>query len=246
MRRGLTLPLILLLAWELASRLGLADPRILPPASQVLLRGWAAFWNDDLLGNLLASLTRDLAGFSLGTLAGLCFGTLLGLSRLGDRLLGPSFHGLKQIAIFAWIPLISMWFGIGELAKIVFIAIAAFVPVVLNTEEGMRGASRQLIEVGRVLTFNRRQRLTRIFLPSALPAILTGIQLALMASWLATIGTEYFMTVGPGIGGLIIEGRERFEMDQVMLGILILGVVGFALNAVAGHLGRVLTRYETA
>jgi sulfonate transport system permease protein len=79
----------------------------------------------------------------------------------------------------------------------------------------MRGASRQLVEVGAMLTFTRAQLIARVFLPSALPSVLTGIHLALIFSWLATVGAEYFMTAGSGIGGLITEGRERFQMDLV-------------------------------
>ncbi len=151
-------------------------------------------------------------------------GTALGLSRIADRLFMPSFNGLRQIAILAWIPLISIWFGVGESAKVVFIAAAALIPVVLNTREGMRAASAQLVEVARALTFTRWQLVTRLYLPSALPSIATGVHLALIYAWVASIGSEYFMTVGPGIGGLIIAGRERFQMDLVMLGILILGI----------------------
>ena len=136
----------------------------------------------------------------------------------------PSWLGL---------PLISIWFGVGEAAKIVFIMAAALIPVVLNTYEGMRGASTQLIEVARALTFTRWQIVTRLYLPSALPSIATGVHLALIYAWVASIGSEYFMSVGPGIGGLIIAGRERFQMDLVMLGIVILGVVGFLLNLAA-------------
>jgi sulfonate transport system permease protein len=228
--RGLALPLLLLGLWETTSHLGGIDPRLLPPIEAVAQTAMAQLASGHLGADLAASLLRDVTGFAIGSAAGLAFGTLLGLSRLARGLIGPSFDAGKQIALFAWIPLISIWFGIGETAKIVFVALAAFTPVALNSFEGVCGASVKLIEVGTVLTFSRRQFVTRIFLPSALPSILTGLHLALINCWLATIATEYFMTVGPGIGGLIIEGRERFQMDLVVLGILVLGLVGFLLN----------------
>jgi sulfonate transport system permease protein len=156
----------------------------------------------------------------------------------------PSFNGLRQIAILAWIPLISIWFGVGESAKVVFIAAAAVIPVVLNTREGMRAASAQLVEVALALTFTRWQLVTRLYLPSALPSIATGVHLGLIYAWVASIGSEYFMTVGPGIGGLIIAGRERFQMDLVMLGILILGIVGFAINLGASAIEARLMRWK--
>jgi sulfonate transport system permease protein len=200
----------------------------------------------ELPADLAASLARDLAGFAIGAAAGLAFGMLLGLSRAADRLLAPSFDGFKQIATFAWIPLLSVWLGVGEAAKVAFVALAAFTPVVVNTCQGVRGASRELLEVGRVLRLTRRQILTRIVLPAALPSILTGVRLALIYAWLATIGAEYFMTVGPGIGGLVIEGRERFDMGLVMLGVVVLGLVGYLVGRLADAVGTRLAPWRQA
>ncbi len=242
--RGIALPALLLIAWEAASHQRLIDPRILPPLEQVARTAIVQIVDDDLLYHLAASLVRDAIGFTIGTVAGIALGTLLGLSRLADRLAAPTFNGVRQIAILAWIPLISIWFGFGEAAKIAFISAAALIPVVLNTYEGMRSASNQLIEVGQTLRFTTPQLITKLYLPSALPSILTGIHLALIYSWVASVGAEYFMTVGPGIGGLIIAGRERFQMDLVMLGILILGLVGFLINRGASAIEARLLRWR--
>lgn len=244
--RGLALPAGLLVLWELSAAFGWADVRFLPPLEEVAATFLRELASGGILQNLAASLGRNLAGFAIGASLGLAFGTATGLSRPFDRLFGPSFHALKQIALLAWVPLISMWFGFGESAKVAFIAIGAFIPVALNTHEGMRSASAQLVEVGVALRFSRGQFLRKLFLPSALPSIATGLQLGLIYSWLATIGAEYFMAVGPGIGGLIIAGRERFEMDLVMVGVVILGVVGFALNALATAATNRLLVWRTA
>ncbi|KTS37839.1 taurine ABC transporter permease [Methylobacterium indicum] len=246
LRRGLVLPLLLLVSWEASSRTGLVDPRFLPPLEAIFSTALTEIRSGDLVRHLAASLARDLLGFAIGASAGAAFGVLLGLSPLAARLFGPTFHALKQIAVLAWIPIISIWFGFAESAKVVFIALAAFVPVVVNTKEGVASASPQLVEVGRALRFSHRQMLLRVFLPSALPSIATGLQLALIYSWLATVGAEYFMAVGPGIGGLIIAGRERFQMDLVMLGVVILGLVGFLLNATAASLAARALRWRTA
>ena len=244
--RGTVLPILALAAWEFISHSGMVDPRILPPLERVVRTAFDQVAHQGLLRNLAASLLRDMAGFSLGSLIGVVIGTVLGLSRTADRLFMPSFSGLRQIAILAWIPLISIWFGVGEAAKIVFIMAAALIPVVLNTHQGMRSASTQLVEVARALTFSRWQLVTRLYLPSALPSIATGVHLALIYAWVASIGSEYFMTVGPGIGGLIIAGRERFQMDLVILGILILGLVGFLINRGASAIEARLLRWRTA
>ena len=111
-----------------------------------------------------------IAATAIGSAIGLVFGVLLGGSRWFDRLVGPSFHTLKQISLFAWIPMLSMWFGLGDGAKIAFVAMAAFFPVVLNTFEGIRSVPRESIEVARVFDFSPWQLLTRVIAPSAAPA----------------------------------------------------------------------------
>jgi sulfonate transport system permease protein len=244
--RGIALPVLLLLAWEVASRTGLVDPRILPLPERIAVTAVRQTVQGSLLIDLGWSLSRDVSGFVIGSLAGLAFGAALARFLLLGRLLRPSFDMVKQIAIFAWIPLIAMWFGNGETAKIVFIALAAFTPVALNTYEGVSGAPHHLVEVGRLLRLRPRQFWLHLYLPAALPSILTGVHLALVFSWLATIGAEYFLNAGPGIGSLIIEGRDTFAMNLVILGVILLGVVGFTLNAVAEHAERMLVRWRRA
>ncbi|WP_051356485.1 ABC transporter permease [Azorhizobium doebereinerae] len=242
--RGLVLPVLLLAAWELSSHLRLVDPRFLPPLEAIARTAWHEVWTGDLFLHLGASLARNLTGFAIGSVIGVAFGLLLGLSPVANRIAGPSFHAAKQIAVLAWIPIISVWFGFAETAKVVFVAVAAFVPVALNTMEGVSSAPAQLVEVAHLLRFSRWQQVRRIYLPAALPSILTGIHLGLIYAWLATVAAEYFMTVGPGIGGLIIAGRERFQMDLVMLGVVILGGVGFLLNHIATLIETRLLRWR--
>ncbi|RWX81352.1 ABC transporter permease [Neorhizobium lilium] len=243
-RRGITLPIFLLIAWEVSSRSGLADPRFLPSLENVALTAKRELIDNNLFGDLAYSLMRNLAGFLIGSALGVGFATLLALSRIADRLVMPTFNAVKQISLLAWIPLISVWFGFGEQAKIVFVALAAFIPIVLNTYDGMRAAPADLLEVGRALKFRPHQRALRIYIPSAMPAIATGVHLGLIYSWLATVGAEYFLAVGPGIGGLVIAGRERFDMAMVMVGVFILGLVGFSLNRLAYSLEAYLLRWR--
>ncbi|ACB94203.1 ABC transporter permease [Beijerinckia indica] len=233
--RRLVLPLLVLLVWETASHLELVSPKLLPPLETLVKRGGEEFAQGRLPRDIAASLTRDLLGFALGAMLGTSLGILLGLSSLLRHLIKPTFDALKQIAIFAWIPLVSVWFGIGEAAKIAFIAIAAFTPCLVNTLTGMAGIPRPYIEVAKVLDFSPWSFLTRLAIPAALPSIFTGLHLGLIHSWLATIGAEYFMTAGPGIGGMMIAGREQFEMDLVLLGVILLASIGVLLNNAALH-----------
>lgn len=236
--RGWVLPLALILVWWTAFRLEWSSSPLLVSPSAVWERGLRYAASGELQVALGSSLWRNLAGFVIGTAGGLLFGAALGLSRVFERAVGPSFHTLKQISLFAWIPLISVWFGLGDAAKVAFLSLAAFFPVVLNTFEGIRSVPRELIEVGRVLRFSRSQMLRRVVLPSAAPSIFAGIHLALIYAWLATLGAEYLLVAGKGIGNTMIDGREHFHMDLVIFGVIVVGLVGFTLNWIATRLER--------
>ena len=246
LRRGLVLPALVVSTWWLATHFHLVNEHVLVAPAKVWSEGRRFVASGRLWSNLGASLGRDLIGLCIGALAGFAVGSALGLSRLFDRLVGPSLHAVKQVAIFAWIPLISVWFGFGEPAKLVFVALAAFYPVVLNTCQGVRGVAAEHVEVARVLRFSRWQLFRRVILPSATPSIFAGLHLALIYSWLATIGAEYFLLAGPGIGHLMIDGREQFRMDLVLLGVGLAGAVGFVLNSAAGRLESYFVRWRRA
>jgi sulfonate transport system permease protein len=234
--RALVLPLLSVLAWELSTRFGLVNTRLLVRPSLVVARAWQELSEGGLLPQLGASLARDLGGAGLGTLLGVLVGTLMGVSRFGERVLGPSFHAAKQVAIFAWLPLMSVWLGTGETAKVVFIALAAFYPVALNTFEGIRSVSPAHAEVAKVFRFTRLQVFRRVVLPGAAPSIFTGIKLGLVYAWLGTIGAEYLLAAAPGVGNLMIDGRESFQMDKVLLGVILVGAVGCAISVLASRL----------
>ena len=242
--RGWVVPAGLLLLWWAAFHFGWSTSSLLVSPAAVWQRAVRYAASGELLTALGASLWRNLAGFAIGAGAGLVFGAALAFSRLFERAVGPSFHTLKQISLFAWIPLISVWFGLGDAAKVAFLSLAAFFPVVLNTFEGIRSVPREFIEVARVLRFTRLQMLSRVVLPSALPSIFAGIHLALIYAWLATLGAEYLLVAGQGIGNTMIDGRERFEMDLVIFGVIVVGLVGFTLNWVATQFERRLLAWR--
>lgn len=231
--RAAVLPFSVLLLWRVAVQYRWVNPLLLASPEKVLTRLVTEVTESELIPQLLASLQRDLLGFAVGSAAGIVLGGLLGTSKLADRLISPTFHAFKQVAIFAWIPLMSVWLGTGEPAKVAFIALAAFYPVVQATYEGVHGVPRELVEVARVFRFTPWQLVRRVVLPAAAPAIFAGLHLALFYSWLATIGAEYLLAAGAGIGNLMIDGREQLAMDKVLLGVIIAGLVGAALNATA-------------
>lgn len=231
--RALVVPFLVLVLWRVAVQYRWVNPLLLASPEKVLTRLVSEVGESELFSQLFASLQRDLLGFALGTFLGVLLGGLLGASRLADRLIGPTFHALKQVAIFAWLPLMSVWLGTGESAKVVFIALAAFYPVVQSTYEGVHGVSREWVEVARVFEFTPWQLVRRVVVPAAAPAVFAGVHLALFYAWLATIGAEYLLAAGAGIGNLMIDGREQLAMDKVLLGVVIVGAVGATINALA-------------
>jgi len=234
--RGFVIPLLMLAGWWAVVRFGWSTSPLLVAPARVWQTGVDQVASGQLFAALGASLWRDLVGFAIGAGAGLLLGALLGSSRRVEQLVGPSFHTLKQISLFAWIPLLSVWFGLGDAAKVAFLSLAAFFPVVLNTFEGIRGVPPDLLEVARVLGFTRAQRWRKVILPAASPAIFAGVHLGLIYAWLATLGAEYLLVSGQGIGNLMIDGREHFRMDMVLLGVFVVGLVGYTLNWIASRI----------
>ncbi|WP_283147868.1 ABC transporter permease [Silvimonas soli] len=236
--RALVAPLLFVALWQLASTLGWVNPKLIVSPWAVAQAGWHEVSANGFAHAFGASLARDLGGFVLGSAAGVALGVLLGVSRWADRLLGPTFHTLRQISLFAWIPLISIWLGYTDAARVFFIAVAAFYPVVLATHEGIRSVTRAQLEVARVYRFSYWQSLTRLILPAASPQILNGLHLALIYAWLATIGAEFLLPSfdATGVGATVIRGRAAFRVDVIIVGMLIIGLTGYALNRLAQKL----------
>jgi sulfonate transport system permease protein len=227
---ALLLPAALLVAWELATRAHLANPLFLPPLAAVAATGRRLLASGDLLVGLRASLLRAGAGLAAGAAVGVSAGVALGVSRVAGRAFHTTLAALKQISPFAFIPLLSFWLGLGEPAKVAFIALTCVFPIFVNTYEGVRSVPPRLIEVGRAHRLGRWALVTRIVLPAAAPSIFAGLHLGVFFSWLGTVGAEYFFLAGPGLGNIILDGRAGFRMELVFFGVAAIGATGVALN----------------
>jgi len=233
-----------LLIWEIGAHLPGVDPRFLPSLEDVAALGWQGFVHDGLWRHVLASLARDLAGFGLGAAAGVSFGLVLGFSPLARRALGSTLMTYRQISLFAWIPLVSMWFGGNEAGKIAFIAMAAFQPTMVNSWRGVAEVPKSYRELSDVLLFGRLGFVWLIALPCALPQIFVGLHSALICAWASTVGAELLFNVAPGIGGQMNEGQQLFQMDKLLLCIVVLGGVGIVFNLLARTAERRLLRWS--
>lgn len=235
--RGAVLPAALLFLWWLITELRWVDTRLIASPGSVAAAAVLTVSSESFLLGLAHSLARDLSGFLVGSLAGVLLGVGMGLSRWADRALGPTFHTLRQVSLFAWLPLLSSWLGYGELSKIVFIALSALYPVALGTLEGVRGVSLAHAEVARVCGFTPAQWLTRLVLPAASPQIATGLTLGLVYAWVATIGSEFLLANwGHGLGNIVIKARASFRVELIVVGMVAIGLVGALLNRVAARM----------
>ncbi|WP_411035630.1 ABC transporter permease [Shinella sp. BYT-45] len=234
--KALVLPALLILAWSAADAAGLANRDLFVSPMEVLTAGVNGVLDGSLSGATAATLLRALSGWLIGATAGLVFGVLLGTSGLARGLFNPTVNSLRQIALFAWIPLLSAWLGNGETMKITLIALGAFFPMALGAQAGCQNVPDGWREVGRVLELSRRDTLRSIVLPAAMPSIVAGAELSLNVAWLGTFGAEYLIGtgyingMGDGLGAYLAAAREYARMDQVLLGVLFLGLIGVTLD----------------
>jgi len=228
--RGVIVPLGLSLGWTVTSLTGHWNPHLLVPPAQ-LARGFiATSHNGDFWIAAGSSLLRLLTGWFAGSVAGVALGLIVGCFTLAGQIVAPSLNAVRQVALFAWIPLLTAWFGDGNTAEVILIALAAFFPAALNTEAGCRNAPIVLREVGRVLELGPRDILRRIIVPAAMPSIVSGLQIALTSAWIGTIGAEYLIDQGHGLGVFLSSARMDNRMDVVLFCMVALACIGFALS----------------
>ena len=221
---GLIIPLLVLALGEMAPRLGWVSPNLLPPPSAVL-QTLFDLGPLTLATHVGASAARVAAGFALGAALAVGIGALVGLSRLGERLLAPSFQALRAIPSLAWVPLLLLWLGIDEAPKIVLIAIGAFFPVYMGVSSGFRDVDRKLVEVARMARLSPLALARRVLLPAALPAVLTGLRNGLSLAWMFMVAAE-LIAASRGLGYLLTDGRETSRADIVLAAILLLALLG--------------------
>ncbi len=224
------LPIALLIVWEVAARTGLVNARLLPAPSAVALAGWRTLLDGSLAANVLASSQRALIGLVIGGGLGFGLGLATGLWRPVETLLDSSVQMIRNVPHLALIPLVILWFGIGETAKIFLVVLGVFFPIYINTFHGVRTVDRQLVEMAEVYGLDRRAQLLRIILPGALPSILVGLRYALGLMLLTLIVAET-ISASSGLGYMTMNAREFFQTDVVILGILVYALLGKLADA---------------
>ncbi|HXY99668.1 MAG TPA: aliphatic sulfonate ABC transporter permease SsuC [Stellaceae bacterium] len=218
-------PLALLAAWEAAGDTGLLSSRVLPSPSDVVVAGVALLRSGELLRHIAISFARAGAGFVIGGTIGLALGLANGLSPLASGLLDSTLQMIRNVPHLALIPLVILWFGIDEEAKLFLVALGVFFPVYLNTYHGVRTVDAGLKEMGRVYGLSGPALFREVILPGALPSVLVGVRYALGITWLTLIVAET-VSASAGIGYMTMNAREFLQTDVVVLGILIYALLG--------------------
>jgi taurine transport system permease protein len=237
----------LLLAWWGITAAGLVKPLFLPgPAAvftQFIVTLTAGYVDATLMQHLIASLGRVFAALVASALFGIPIGFAIGLSRIGRGILDPLLELLRPIPPLAYLPLVIIWFGIGEVSKVLIIGIAMLAPIALSTASGVRSVSSDYIEAARLLGASESRIVRQIILPSALPQVLTGIRIALGAGWSTLVAAE-LVAATRGLGFMIQSAAQFLVTDVVIMGILVIAAVAFLLETLVRLAERVLVPWH--
>jgi sulfonate transport system permease protein len=228
--RGAIVPVGALVLLELFVRMGWVSPYVLPPPSD-LYTTFLYLAEGPLWTNIAASSLRVLIGFVAGSLLAIVIGSIVGLWYSAERYLEPSFQALRAVPSLAWVPLLMIWFGIGETSKVVLIAKSAFFPVYLSLFSGIRNVDRKLVEVGEMYRQPLPVLVWRILIPASLPHLFTGLRYGLSLAWLSVVAAE-LLAASEGIGYMLSDGRELSRPDLVLIAIICLAILGKVSDSV--------------
>jgi sulfonate transport system permease protein len=240
-----TLPVLLVIAWQISGDFGWLSSRVLPTPAAVLRAGYRLMASGELAQHIAISAQRAAEGFAIGGALGLVLGIVTGCSRIAEGLFDSTVQMLRTVPHLALIPLVILWLGVGEAAKVFLVALGVLFPVYLNTYHGIRSVEPGLIEMGRIYGLSRWDLFRKVLLPGALPSILIGIRYALGVMWLTLIVAETIAATS-GIGYLAMNAREFLRTDVVVLSILIYALLGKLADSTARLLEQMLLPWHPA
>ncbi|QPG41558.1 taurine ABC transporter permease TauC [Raoultella ornithinolytica] len=239
---------VLLAIWWGVTALQLISPLFLPPPQQVLqklivIAGPQGFMDATLWQHLAASLTRIAVALVAATILGVPVGIAMGLSPTIRGILDPLIELYRPVPPLAWLPLVIIWFGIGETPKILLIYLAIFAPVVMSTLAGVKSAQQVRIRAAQSLGASRTQVLWLVILPGALPEILTGLRIGLGVGWSTLVAAE-LIAATRGLGFMVQSAGEFLATDVVLAGIAVIAIIAFLLELGLRALQRRLTPWH--
>lgn len=241
--RGAILPVLILSIWQILSSTGTISTQLFSSPALILRQYWELTLSGELMHHLRISLVRALLGFLLGGSCGLLLGLFVGMFRKIEETVNPTVQMLRTVPLLAITPLFILWFGFGELSKVLLISLGAFFPLYVNTFLGVRNVDAKLFDVARVLEFSRFSQMMRLVLPAALPNILLGIRLSLTIAWLCLVTAE-LLGADTGVGFMIQDARAFMQTDIVFVGITIFAIVGKLSDSIVRFFEIKLLRWQ--
>ncbi|CAK08257.1 putative aliphatic sulfonates transport permease protein [Rhizobium johnstonii 3841] len=236
-------PVAIVVFWQLASSAGWISSRIMPSPADVGLAFWSTMVSGQLPNDVLVSAGRAFAGLLVGGSIGFLLGIANGVSRISEQLTDTTLQMLRTIPHLAMIPLVILWFGIGEESKLFLTSLGVLFPVYLNTYHGVRIVDRDLIEMGKVYGMGNWTLFRKVIFPGALPSIFVGLRYALGIMWLTLIVSES-IAASSGIGHMANNAREFMMTDVVVLALVIYAVLGKLADVIARVLERRLLAWN--
>ena len=237
------IPVFLLLLWQLFSVTGWIPDKVLPSPLEVITVGISLAGNGELLTHLWVSFKRAFIGFVIGGGLGLILGLLNGIYPFAEKHFDTTIQMLRNIPHLALIPIVILWFGVGEEAKIFLVAIGVFFPIYINTYHGIRSVEKGLIEMGEVYGLSKWKLFSKVVFPGALPSILVGLRYALGVMWLTLIVAET-VAASSGIGYMAMNAREFMQLDIVVLAIILYAILGKLADSLAKLLESYLLKWN--
>lgn len=244
-------PLVVVAAlWEALGAAGVVPENRLPPPSRVLA-GLAELLSrglppgSALLGHCAASLRRVFGGVGAALVVAIPLGLLMGRSARLRSLFNPFVELTRPIPPLAWVPLAILWFGIGDLSAVFIIFLGAFFPILLNTVAGVLAIERGLIESAVILGASKRDLFLKVLAPGATPSIITGVRVAVGVGWMTLVAAEFTgVRSGFGLGYMIMTARDIQRADQIVAGMLVIGLIGYSMDALIRVAERRLLRWR--
>ena len=230
---GLLLPVLILVAWQLTTTLGLVSVSQLPSPAMVWIAAVDLFDRGELTLYVAISTQRVLIGFVTGAALGLVAGALVGLSRAADVLFAPTLGAIRAVPSLAWVPLLIIWLKYGEESKIVLVAIGAFFPVYTTVALALRHVDRHLVEAGRAFGLRGVKLFTAVQLPAVVPSVISGLRLALAQAWLFLVAAE-LLGASMGLGYLLSISGTNGRIDRILVAIILLALLGKLTDAILG------------
>ena len=255
---GLALPSLLVAVWSVLSATGVLSERLLPAPADVVRSGRDFLFGSKraavpgvvpfrgaALEHVRASVERWAVGYAIALGVGLPLGLGLGLSRWVSAAVDPLFQGLRSVPITAWLPISLVWFGLGNGASRFLIFVGAVSPIVVATADSAARVPRQLVDTARMLGTRQRDLARRVYVPFALPGIVTGLRLGLTLGWTTVIVAELTGSTR-GLGAMMFSAREVSRLDQIIVGMVAFAVIGLTGDVLLRAIARPFVRWADA